>query len=82
MDDHGRGGIALGDVRWHRPLYAGTEVRSIVHIEKVRVTSRGKGAATMRFHVVDQDDELLMEFATTGLFARLADEADLLAVER
>jgi acyl dehydratase len=82
MGDHGRGGIALGDVRWHRPLYAGTELRSIVHIEKVRVTSRGKGAVTMRFEVVDQDDRLLMEFATTGLLARLADEVDSLAVER
>ena len=49
-------------------------------------------ALTMRLHlaehadlsvgIVDQDDELLMEFATTGLFARLADEADSLAVER
>ena len=80
MDTHGRGGIALGDVRWHRPLYAGTELRSIVHIEHVRVTSQGKGLATMRFEVRDQDDALLLEFTTTGLFARLADETDSQAV--
>jgi acyl dehydratase len=80
MDTHGRGGIALGNVRWHRPLYAGTELRSIVHIEHVRVTSQGKGLATMRFEVRDQDDALLLEFTTTGLFARLADEADSEAV--
>jgi acyl dehydratase len=82
MGDHGRGGIALGDVRWHRPLYAGTELRAIVHIQHVRVTSQGKGLATMRFEVVDQDDALLLEFSTTGLFARLADEVSALAVER
>ena len=81
MGDHGRGGIALGDVRWRRPLYAGTELRAIVHIEQVRVTSQGKGLATMRFEVVDQNDALLLEFSTTGLFARLADEVPSLAVE-
>jgi acyl dehydratase len=81
MGDHGRGGVALGDVRWHRPLYAGTELRAVVHIDHVRVTSRGKGLATMRFEVVDQDDALLMEFSTTGLFARSADEVDDLPVE-
>ncbi|HEY0508526.1 MAG TPA: MaoC/PaaZ C-terminal domain-containing protein [Blastococcus sp.] len=81
MDHHGRGGIALGDVRWHRPLYAGTEVRSVVHIEQVRITSQGKGLATMRFEVFDQDETLLLEFSTTGLFARLADEVPSPAVE-
>ena len=81
MGDHGRGGIALGDVRWHRPLYAGTELHALVHIEHVRVTSQGKGLATMRFEVVDQDDTLLLEFWTTGLFARLTDEVPSLAVE-
>ncbi|MCR1785656.1 hypothetical protein KVF89_24175 [Nocardioides carbamazepini] len=70
LDDHGRGGIALGDVRWHRPVYAGTEVCSVVHIEGPRVTSQGKGLATMRFEVLDGDDQLLLTFATTGLFAR------------
>ncbi|SOC48560.1 Acyl dehydratase [Blastococcus aggregatus] len=82
MGDHGRGGIGLGEARWHRPLYAGTEVRSIVHIDQVRLTSQGKGLATMRFELVDQDGQLLLEFSTTGLFARLADEVDSLAVER
>lgn len=82
MGEHGRGGIALGDVRWHRPLYAGTELYALVHIEHVRVTSLGKGLATMRFEVLDQDDELLLGFSTTGLFARLDDEVPSVAVER
>ncbi|MCW2725509.1 MAG: MaoC domain protein [Frankiales bacterium] len=74
MGDHGRGGIALGDVRWHRPVYAGTELRSVVHILNTRVTSQGKGLATMHFEVVDGDDQLVMEFSTTGLFARMLNE--------
>jgi len=45
-----------------------------VHIENVRVTSQGKGLATMRFEVVDQDDQLLLQFSTTGLFARVSDD--------
>jgi acyl dehydratase len=75
MDDHGRGGIALEDVRWHRPVYAGTELCSVVHILKTRVTSQGKGLATMRFEVVDGEDRLVLEFSTTGLFARMEETA-------
>jgi acyl dehydratase len=75
MDGHGRGGVALGDVRWHRPVYAGTELRSVVHIERTRLTSQGKGLVTLRFELVDVQDRLVLEFTTTGLFARFADDS-------
>lgn len=74
MDGHGRGGIGLGDARWHRPVYAGTELHAVVHIEHTRVTRQGKGLATMRFEVRDDRDRIVLEFSTTGLFARRADE--------
>lgn len=74
MDTHGRGGIALGDVRWHRPVYAGDELHSVVHIEGARVTRQGKGLATLRFELRDAAEHLVLEFTTTGLFARRAEE--------
>lgn len=70
MADHGRGGIAMNDVRWHRPVYAGTTLHSHVHVKDVRLTSRGKGFATLRFAVLDGADRLVLEFSTSGLFAR------------
>ena len=76
MDSHGRGGVGLGDARWHRPVYAGTELHAVVRIEHTRVTRQGKGLATMRFEVRDDRDRLVLEFSTTGLFARRADEDD------
>ncbi len=74
MATHGRGGVALGDVRWHRPVYAGTELLSVVHVERTRITSSGKGLVTLRFELVDAQERLVLEFRTSGLFARLADE--------
>lgn len=76
MDSHGRGGVGLSDARWHRPVYADTELHAVVRIEHARVTRQGKGLATMRFQVRDERERLVLEFSTTGLFARRADEAD------
>jgi acyl dehydratase len=83
MDDHGRGGISLTDVRWHRPVYTGTELSCAVHIEHTRITRQGKGLAVMKFEVfevADGQERLVAEFSSTGLFARMAEEADAEAV--
>ncbi len=82
MGDHGRGGIALEQATWYRPVYAGTTLYAQVEIVGPRVTSGGKGLAMMRFDVRDDQDNQLLTFSTTGLFARMTDESPSLRVER
>jgi len=82
MGDHGRGGIALEQATWYRPVYAGTTVHARVEIVGPRVTRRGKGLAMMRFDVRDDRDAQLLTFSTTGLFARMADGPTSPRVER
>lgn len=76
MDTHGRGGLGLDGARWFRPVVAGTVIQCRVRLAGPRLTSRGKGMATMHFDVLDGTDELLMKFTTVGLFARRSDGMD------
>lgn len=69
MQDQGRAGITLTDGTFHRPVFAGTELRARVRIEEHRVTTRGHGLITMAFEVFG-DGAVVLTFRTTGLLGR------------
>jgi acyl dehydratase len=80
MQDQGRAGITLTDGTFHRPVFAGTEIRARVRIDEHRVTTRGHGLITMAFEVFG-DDELVLTFRTTGLLGRAPAPATASATE-
>jgi acyl dehydratase len=80
MQEQGRAGITLTDGTFHRPVFAGTELRARVRIEEHRVTARGHGLITMGFEVFG-DDELVLTFRTTGLLGRAPASATASATE-
>ncbi|MEW6470813.1 MAG: MaoC/PaaZ C-terminal domain-containing protein [Actinomycetota bacterium] len=68
--DDGVAGIGIDGLRWPRPLQAGMNVRAVVRIVEHRVTSGGHGLITFAIQLLNEQDEELVSFRTTGLHAR------------
>jgi acyl dehydratase len=73
--DDGRGGIALEECQWFRPLLPDTWVHAHVTISNKRVSSRGHGVVTYELSLRDATDQVLVSFRTIGIMAR--SEADI-----
>jgi len=66
----GIAGLGLTDLRWRRPLLAGTTVRAHIRVVEHRVTSGGHGLVTFELRLVDEDGAELVSYRTTGLHER------------
>ncbi len=67
---HNRGGISLDEARWLKPVYVGDVLRAEVEITSLRKTSKGdKGVVVYHFTVLNQREEVVLDFKTTGFVA-------------
>ncbi|WP_262177117.1 MaoC family dehydratase [Haloarcula laminariae] len=69
-------GLGVDDLRWHRPLRPGDELRLETEIIDKRISESDTscGVVTTRHQGLNQDDELIISYAATAMVRRRADE--------
>lgn len=69
-------GLGVDDLRWHRPLRPGDELRLRTEILDKRPSESdpGRGIVTTRHEGLNQDDDLVISYEATAMVQRRADE--------